>query len=847
MMNSRHLPAGQGIPMDTGRRRAYNQNQYQNQQYPQQSIYPTFIQSYNASYFPHSMQPQYQNSQPQIPYTQYQSYVRSPPVQQFVTPPLQPLQVSFPRSNNSPAAPSIQQVFSAHPQTPLSSRSSQSSTTIAASLVPNTLKRNSSEHIHITRPDLIVTPPFKAPLPWFSRPDLGWPERRTPIKRRPLKNISSGAVKLPINIRNRSIDKSGTKSTGNEIIISESNTSHESEDTTTKLSTPVSVQPQECHIDITQVTKTAPKLNNRSTPVVPALPKSIHRHALSPSLEREEAEKNLDHINTSHQACVNDTEKPQEIVKTAVQERDSVPQASAWKTPKLWAGIFHPSTASSNLASREAVPITISPEPQVKSVTSLAEVLESFSTKSNDSKVAFLEPRGLVNTGNMCYMNSILQVLIFCTLFFDFLDQVSKRAVCSLKSITPLLDAMILFMREYSVINGGISADELRTHLKERELEQYGDPFIPDFFYNVINRLPRFSSMRRGHQQDAEEFLGFLLEGLHDECVQAIRSMSNEESINAPSPSKKSPSSSRTDIAQPLSSADCTGWLEVGPKQKASVTRSSGLITTETPVTKIFGGNLRSELRVPGLKDSVTMEPFQSLLLDIGAPHVNNIVDALRGLTNPEPLHDVFKSPKGPNVKATKQVFIENLPPVLILYLKRFQYDNTGGTQKIWKKISYPLELEIPIEVFSRQKRVAFSKTGLPKYRLISAVYHHGKNASGGHYTVDVRRQDGREWIRLDDTVIKRIKSEDVAEGGCEEDPEAIASNIDQKKKTTSSHNTKFDSLEQDTEKDGWKHASGPGKKWPNNVNGNSACKLPSDNFSLKDNKVAYLLFYQKI
>ncbi|RKF73200.1 putative ubiquitin carboxyl-terminal hydrolase 3 [Golovinomyces cichoracearum] len=846
MMNSRHLPAGQGIPMDTGRRRAYNQNQYQNQQFPQPSIYPPYIQTYSTSYYSQSMQPPYQNSQPPIPYTPYQSYVRSPPVQQYVAPPLQPLQVPFPRSNNPPAAPPIHQAFSPHTQTPLSSRSSQSSTTIAASLVSSTSKKNSSENFQITRSDLIVTPPFKAPLPWFSRPDLSWPERRTPIKRRPLKNIS-GTLKLPINIRSCSLDKSQTQTTEDKIIISETNKSHKSEDTLTNPTTPVSVQPQ-CHTDIIQVTKTAPKINNRPTPVVPALPRPLHRYALSPSLDKDEEGKNLFHNDILHQACVTDIEKPQETAKIISQEQEPAAQASAWKTPKIWAGIFHPSAASSNLASREAVSQSTSQESQVKSVTSLAEVLESFSTKSNESKVTFLEPRGLVNTGNMCYMNSILQVLIFCTLFYDFLDQVSKRAVCSLKSITPLLDAMILFMREYSVINSGISADQLRTRLKEGELEQYGDPFIPDFFYNVINRLPRFSSMRqRGHQQDAEEFLGFLLEGLHDECVQAIRNTSNEESINAPSPSKEAPSLGRTDTAQLFSSVDCTGWLEVGPKQKASITRSSGPITIETPVTKIFGGNLRSELRVPGLKDSVTIEPFQSLLLDIGAPHVNNIVDALRGLTNPEPLHGVFKSPKGPNVKATKQVFIEKLPPVLILYLKRFQYDNTGGTQKIWKKIGYPLELELPIEVFSRQKRVAFSNTGLPKYRLISAVYHHGKNASGGHYTVDVRRQDGQEWIRLDDTVIKRIKSEDVAEGGSEEDPEVIASNIDQKKKTTSVFNTKLDSLQQSTEKDGWKQASGPGKKWPNTVNGNSPCKLPSDSFSLKDNKVAYLLFYQKI
>lgn len=40
---------------------------------------------------------------------------------------------------------------------------------------------------------------------------------------------------------------------------------------------------------------------------------------------------------------------------------------------------------------------------------SLSEALSSYSVAEarENSKVAFLEPRGLVNTGNMCYMNSV--------------------------------------------------------------------------------------------------------------------------------------------------------------------------------------------------------------------------------------------------------------------------------------------------------------------------------------------------------------------------------------------------------------------------------------------------------
>jgi ubiquitin carboxyl-terminal hydrolase 10 len=51
-------------------------------------------------------------------------------------------------------------------------------------------------------------------------------------------------------------------------------------------------------------------------------------------------------------------------------------------------------------------------------------------------------------------------------------------------------------MREFPVIDSAVSLEQLRMRLKENELEQYGEPFTPDFVYDVIRRLPRFSTMR---------------------------------------------------------------------------------------------------------------------------------------------------------------------------------------------------------------------------------------------------------------------------------------------------------------------------------------------------------------
>lgn len=446
----------------------------------------------------------------------------------------------------------------------------------------------------------------------------------------------------------------------------------------------------------------------------------------------------------------------------------------------------------------------------------------------------------------------MLQVLVFCLPFYDFLAKVAQRAPHAFKSGTPLIDAMILFMQEYPVICSAKSVDQLRLRLKPEDYENYGESFIPEYVYAAIKDLPRFREMRRGHQQDAQEFLGFVLEELHEECARVMRSNTSSSS------GRTTPAGSVSNASEHVE-AD-SGWLEVGHKQKPAITRSSGTISSASPVNNIFGGKLRSELKVSGNKLSVTLEPYSPLQLDIGSPQVHNIIDALKGLTRPESMQGDFYTPRGQKATATKQIFIETLPPVLILHLKRFHYDNTTKrVEKIWKKVGYPLELEIPKEVFPLQARNRYvAHGGLPKYKLAGVIYHHGKNANGGHYTVDIRRQDGREWIRMDDTLLRRIRAEDVAEGGSEEDPKVLAAALER-------HNAggnRFEQIEgdegdEDTSDNVWNQVNGHSRtKSTMSALANGAAtpakdssgkQTPNPRYAVKDNKVAYLLFYERI
>ncbi|KAJ5937200.1 hypothetical protein N7454_004855 [Penicillium verhagenii] len=685
-------------------------------------------------------------------------------------------------------------------------------------------------------------PAFVAPVPWLSVPEAPFPARAA-LRRRntPLRDSvefpkkdgqwiiwpRKGEIEpvkevKPTDLEIKLIPKPLTPTTS----ISQSDAN------STQPTTPSSVAKSDAQ-------QKTPKPTLPVVPVVPNVPATPRRQTKdSPSATSE----------TPRSNAVTDTDANSD---SAITNEDlSKPSSPTPATvPKSWAELLRSQQAAKSAsAAASTQPSTATTQ---KSET-LADILSSLGddvSKYSD-KIAFLEPRGLVNTGNMCYMNSVLQILVSCVPFHQFLEYVGRRSAHSFHSDVPLIDALIMFMREFRVIDAATSEEQLKMRLKPNELEKYGDSFVPEFVYEMIRQLPRFRDMRRGHQQDAQEFLGFLLEELHEECDRAIQQ------------AQKAEEAQRAEGAVNGASGD--GWLEVGHKQKAALTQSSGAHATESPVTRIFGGKLRSEFKVPGNKTSVTMEPYQPLQLDIGSPEVHNIIDALKGLTKPESIQGDFNSSRGPNVTATKQIFIETMPPVLILHLKRFQYDSlTGATQKIWKKVGYPLDLEIPREVFPAHRRNTLTASGgLPQYRLMGVIYHHGMNASGGHYTVDVRRQDGREWIRMDDTVIRRVRSEDVAEAGGEEDPKVLAAAFEQQKHDKNPRANIFDHIDQDdmdsADNDkGWSQVNGNGssshasKKSVNGVTPSpatsSGVRTPIGRYGSRDNRVAYLLFYQRM
>ncbi|WVQ76168.1 hypothetical protein IAR50_005824 [Cryptococcus sp. DSM 104548] len=467
--------------------------------------------------------------------------------------------------------------------------------------------------------------------------------------------------------------------------------------------------------------------------------------------------------------------------------------------PKSWAALLQPSTPPSTSttpskptspskapASDASSPAQPTPQPAQpaapkfsyagaasSSIPSphdeLIKLLSEGVTIKGKKREAALVPRGLINTGNMCFANTILQVLVYCPPFTELFEEFGKRLKADLARKTPLLEAMIVFLREFLVLPA--SADSPKPKGKGKEINKQKEAFIPENVYDAMKENKRFDTMRRGHQEDAEEYLGFFLDTIHEEILYLLS--------RAQPPKPTSPAANE-ETEQPSSPAGegVDGWLEVGKKQKTHVVRNTG--SKDSAVSKLFGGKLRSVLHTPGQKDSVTVEPYQPLQLDIQAPQITSINDALLALSTPEIVPGVWSASRQENVDATKTVYVEEWPRVLICHLKRFVYDaKEGGVVKRGKAVAYGSELVVPQEIKSPSKR---SPTPT-RYALFGVVYHHGSSASGGHYTVAVskppappapipqsaipgqipaQKKDERPWIHFDDEQVREVKEEEV-------------------------------------------------------------------------------------
>ncbi|XP_018331917.1 ubiquitin carboxyl-terminal hydrolase 10 [Agrilus planipennis] len=379
----------------------------------------------------------------------------------------------------------------------------------------------------------------------------------------------------------------------------------------------------------------------------------------------------------------------------------------------------------------------------------MGEFFINFTVKN---QIISLQPRGLINKSNYCYINSILQALIACPPFYNLFYELSRDTsfLNEKRKDAPVITNVMKFINEFNHLPADLRINR-RTdkNSKKKELKvmiNCDPPIEPNYIYKMLNGIRTDTFLVEGRQEDAEEFLGCLLNGLNDEMLELIKIVDDvyaENNINI--------DKSKTDDNQLDKDKE---WQVMGPKNKGSVTRRMEFI--KTPISNIFGGSLRSRIHRAGDLSTDNIQPFFTLPLNI--EKATSVREALEVLISKNQLEGVTSSRTNQEVEAWQQVTLEQLPVVLILHLKCFDY-KMDGCSKIIKALEFPVDLKIDSKLLSSKNNYTAKEK---QYKLFAVVYHDGKEATKGHYITDSYHIGYASWLRYDDSSVKVVLEDQV-------------------------------------------------------------------------------------
>ena len=136
---------------------------------------------------------------------------------------------------------------------------------------------------------------------------------------------------------------------------------------------------------------------------------------------------------------------------------------------------------------------------------------------------------------------------------------------------------------------------------------------------------------------------------------------------------------------------------------------------------------------------------------------VISLINCFESLTNPEKLDEENKwycEKCKDHRQANFQLSIKELPPILIIHLKRFKKTSSMSPLKLTDIVDFPLDNLKLADYTSDPKLQANNCT----YSLFGMINHSG-NASYGHYTSVVRNMTNpNQWIYCDDENVVELK-----------------------------------------------------------------------------------------
>ena len=314
----------------------------------------------------------------------------------------------------------------------------------------------------------------------------------------------------------------------------------------------------------------------------------------------------------------------------------------------------------------------------------------------------FPRPVGLQNLGNTCFFNSAVQCLARVQPLTAFVLSPTFEHQLNLRNPQGSGGRIACAYRDFlkDICSGGNHARNpagLRSAIvgKYRTFANYG-------------------------QQDSQELLGALLDGLHEDLNQSTAAGGRVSSPVKPN-------------------SDMDSWQLHNAKNSS-------------PIQDLFHGRLFSSIHCSECNNvECVYDPF--MFLSVPVPKVSHgsvqLIDCLNSFSQEDRLDskNKWRCPKcNKLVCATKRMGVDACAPILIIHLKRFSGHSFLST-KIEAAVDYP-------PIIDSSSFCQSPNSG--KYKLIGAVFHSG-GLGGGHYVAAAWDAPSENWYNFNDSIATRV------------------------------------------------------------------------------------------
>lgn len=193
-------------------------------------------------------------------------------------------------------------------------------------------------------------------------------------------------------------------------------------------------------------------------------------------------------------------------------------------------------------------------------------------------------------------------------------------------------------------------------------------------------------------------------------------------------------------------------------RRQGSIQDNPGIDSKKSFVKELFQGVITNRIQCL-VCDNVTKrdEPFLDLPIEIQQDEDIYIESIFRDFQQVEMLNAANKfycQQCCELQEAARFVGLQKLPPILALHLKRFKYsEKENNNIKLFNKIHYPLYLEVNPE--------SAKKDAYKKYELSSVVVHIGSGPQYGHY-ISLCKNGKFGWLMYDDEIVEAVDESTV-------------------------------------------------------------------------------------